>query len=160
MNNRYDEAMSRIHSRYVPGAVPITEAAVVKFENELTHSLPVDYRHFLLKYGFSAGKAYTHYGELEFPHIPIRDNHVGIFYGLQSTTSRNLDEIWRLYYGTPMPDRLLPIASSDAGQICLSLFGLDADHIYLWHLHELEIQEPALIAYSFDSFIRSLISLQ
>lgn len=161
MDNRYDTAMRRIEFRYVPGAVPISEASIQSLEREMGSELPSDYRHFLSKYGFSAGKVYSCYGDLDDPERVSRDNQIGMFYGLDSPTSENLDELRSLYHGLGMPDHFLPIASNDVGDICLSVDGADAGRVYLWPMRELELEEDHfLIAYDFDSFIRSLRRLE
>jgi hypothetical protein len=157
MVKSYDSVMRGIEYRYAPGAVPVSEAAIESLEREIGSELPSDYRHFLSTYGFTVGRVYTCYGDLDDPERVSRDKRVGLFYGLGSPTSRNLDELRRLYHGRGMPKRFLPIASSDAGEICLAVTGADTGRVYLWPLRELELEDDHyLIAYDFDHFIRSL----
>jgi hypothetical protein len=160
MDNKYDDVMQGLQFRYMPDAVPIAEEAVTNFEREFGRRLPADYREFLLKYGFSAGRSYTRYGKLDQPNELDKDSDVGVFYGVGGPGSRTLSARYRVSRESGMPSHLLPIARSDAGQICLSMEGGSAGRVYLWADPKLELDEEILIAYSFDSFMRSLRSTE
>lgn len=156
MENKYDGIMRQINFWYVPGHKAIGEETLHDFEKAIGYGLPTDYRVFLGKYGLSTGESYTRVTDYENPNEWVAA--LGVFYGLNSEVRRDLLRI-RSMYGSRLPSHLLPIADSAGGEICLSLAGEDRGRLYWWDPHETP-DDPYdaldLIAYDFDSFMKSL----
>ena len=159
--NKYDEVMERIQYWYVLDEVPpVTEEDIRAVEREIGHELPDDYRHFVAKYGFSAGEPYVGYGDLDDPERVQSGTRVGVFYGVGASSDHGILSNSRFYHELDVPANLLPIAGSEGDQICLSLSGPDFGRVYLWVGPSLQVGNPEediiLIAKDFDTFVRSL----
>jgi cell wall assembly regulator SMI1 len=160
--NRYDEVMRRIQSRWVlTGVAPGTEEDIRRVEQEIGHELPTDYRHFLAKYGFSAGEPYVGYGDFDNPECVQAGTRVGVFYGAGISSDHGILSNYRFQHELlDMPVHLLPIANSEGDQICLSLAESDFGQVYLCVQPSLQTGNPEEdiipIAKDFDTFVRSL----
>jgi hypothetical protein len=163
--NKYDEVMQRIQYRYVVTDVPpITEEEIRRVEQEIGHKLPADYLHFITKYGFSVGEPYIGYGELDDPTRVQAGTRVGVFYGVGCSSHYDIISKFRFAHDLlDMQEHLLPIATSEGDQICLSLAGQDFGRVYLWVQPDRQTGNPEEdiihIAKDFDTFIRSLRSI-
>lgn len=160
METKFDEAMARIHYRYVRPPVPVTAEDIRNLEREIGYSLPPDYRDFLMKYGLTAGRGDTRFTNADNPDEV--ETSVDVFYGFKPGDTYDLQGM-RNTFSDRLPSHLLPVASGAGGEFCLSLAGEDVGRVYWWFQETGEVQsaddlEP--ISDSFAGFVRSLISVE
>jgi hypothetical protein len=161
-DNKYDQAMERIHYRRLKSTPPqATSEEIHRIEERIGHKFPSDYFHFLTKYGFTAGEPYVKLIAPIGPDLLTHEIAIGVFYGAGESVDFGI--LMQYLFSRDMldvPSHLLPIASSDGDQICLSLAHEDFGKIYLWVQPSRQTgvvdEDILLIAESFDSFIHSL----
>jgi cell wall assembly regulator SMI1 len=127
---------------------PVTAQRLSKFERALGHTLPDDYRAFLLENnGGTPSPCDFTIGEGDI-------SHVNDMYGLHDgPTHARLDHIRRVYRGR-IPGHLLPIADDPGGnEICIGLSDSQRGRVYFWD-HETGTMEE--IAPSFRDFMDGL----
>jgi hypothetical protein len=160
MDTPFDPVMSRIRYWHVREPIPVSDADIQSFEEELGYALPASYRLFLKKYGLTAGKGDTRFsnpdnrGEIE--------TSVDVFYGFKPGDTYDIRENWESY-ADELPGQLLPIATGSGGQFLLSLAGEDKGTVYWWlpeygPVASRDNIEP--VADSFDRFVNSLVSVE
>jgi cell wall assembly regulator SMI1 len=160
METEFDQAMARIHYRYVRPPDPVTEDDIRSLERELGYPLPHDYRAFLMKYGLAAGRGDTRFTNADYP--AEAESSVDVFYGLKAGDTYDLREVRRTF-SDRLPAHLLPIASGSGGEFCLSLAGEDTGKVSWWFQETGRVQSPddlELIADSFAGFVNSLICVE
>ncbi|MCZ2340641.1 MAG: SMI1/KNR4 family protein [Bacteroidales bacterium] len=156
--NKYNNVMNRVRVYPVKTQefIELNRVQIDSLENAIGHKLPEDYAHFLLKYGVSAGDGDVRYGDIN---DPLKSSSpVEVFYGIKTGDTYDLYQK-KSGFGDRLPSRLLPIASSPGGQICISLAGDDFGCIYWWDQHGVSanpMDDCELIGSSFDTFITSL----
>jgi SMI1-KNR4 cell-wall len=160
METPFDEAMARIHFRYVRPPNPVTLDDIRNLEREIGYPLPPDYRDFLMKYGLAAGRGDTRFTNANDPEEV--ETSVDVFYGLKRGDTYDLRGM-RRRFSDRLPPHLLPIASGSGGEFCLSLGGEDAGRVYWWFQETGKVQsaedlEP--IADSFAEFVNSLVCVE
>jgi hypothetical protein len=136
--------LSSIHA---PLSAP-AQSALERFEAELRHRLPAEYRNFLL--GIGGGRVHHPYVD------PISELGVGSFFGLGTPeegldlrTNRTLTQDW-------IPSELLPIAGDSFGNLlCIGIAGDEAGKLFFCD-HEGDVfggsMTLSLVAESFDEF--------
>ena|SRR5581483_3928502 len=160
METKFDEAMARIHFRYVRPPAPVRAEDIGAFEREIGYSLPPDYRDFLLKYGLATGSGDTRFTNADNPDEV--ETSVDVFYGLKPGDTYDLRGMRRTF-SDRLPPHLLPVASGSGGEFCLSLAGEDAGRIYWWFQETGKVLSPAdlePIADSFAQFVNSLVCVE
>ena len=154
MYNKYDALAQRLKLRFIGPPIQVGEPELSAVEKVLALPLPSDYRMFVAKYGLTAGD------DLAFPdyqHPERLGGGVGVFYGVRpGKTYDLLDE--REGMEDRIPQRLLAIADSPGGQICVSLCGADVGKIYWWGFEDSRPRDQplSLIGDDFDSFVNRL----
>lgn len=136
----------------------VSESAINTLELTLEHSLPPQYREFLLE--FNGGEPETNV----FPVDELGEGGVIEFFGIREGSVPGDIAFERSRMAGRVPSGLLPIAEAEGGNlVCVSLQGQDRGTVYFWD-HEEEADEDVestycnlhVIGSSFRDFWNSL----
>ena len=149
-NEVHDRVMKNFGAYRLKFAVPVTSDAIAALEARVGHRLPAGYAAFLGRYGF-----HSLAGQSVVIGPPGDEFPVVTFDGLGSGTEHDIDPESMLDW-EGVPDTMLAVASSDCGNVAVSLAGPDAGHVYLCATTHTEVDGPIHLADSFEEFLLQL----
>lgn len=148
-----------VATSFVKSGEPLDESTLLKFEAEIGHRLPPDYRAILK---LTNGGVFKTWVTRE-PDVPIEwisdcgaKDYFGIDVGKDYLDLREV----RLMMSTRIPERFLPIADSDGQLICIAIHGPQTGQIFVYDFIEQATKPPEknmyFVAKSFRDYLSKL----